>query len=216
MAGKPIAVIGAGGHGRVVMHALRSIGRQVVCLTDRLPKEFPDGVDGTLVTTDDRLLDRYRSDDVELAIGVGSVGPVGTGHVRRRIVERMATHGYTFPSVVHNSAWVADSAILGQGVQIHAGAVVQPGVIIEEFAIVNTGATVDHDCHLGAYVHAAPGATLSGDVVVAEGAHVGTGASVIQGIRVGAEAMVAAGAVVVRDVDAAERVAGVPARRFNQ
>ena len=210
---KPVAVIGAGGHGRVVLHALCSAGRHVIHLTDLEPQRFPEGIDGVPVCSDDELLRKFQPDEIELALGVGSVGPIAEDHIRRKIVDRMQSSGYEFPVFVHQAAWVAESVTLQQGVQIHAGAIVQPGSNIGAFGIINTGATIDHDCSLAEFVHVAPGAVLSGDVTIGEGTHVGAGATVIQGIHIGTESLIAAGAVVVRNVEDHCRVIGVPARR---
>jgi UDP-perosamine 4-acetyltransferase len=84
--------------------------------------------------------------------------------------------------------------------------------VVEDDAILNTGAIVDHDCRIGAHAHVGPGARLAGLVTVGEEAHVGIGAVAIERIGIGAGALVAAGAVVIRDVPAGARVAGVPAR----
>jgi UDP-perosamine 4-acetyltransferase len=79
-------------------------------------------------------------------------------------------------------------------------------------SILNTNASVDHDCLIANHVHIAPGATLSGGIRVGEGTLVGAGAVVIQSIEIGSQCVVAAGAVVIHDVAAYTRVAGVPAR----
>jgi acyl-[acyl carrier protein]--UDP-N-acetylglucosamine O-acyltransferase len=78
--------------------------------------------------------------------------------------------------------------------------------------IVNTGATVDHDCRLGDFVHVAPGAHLCGGVTVDEGALLGVGCAVAPGVRIGAWATVGAAAAVVADVPAGATVIGVPAQ----
>ena len=182
-------------------------------LTEKEPQDFPEGLDGCVVCSDDKLLADFSGDQINLALGVGSVSPVGSDHLRRRIVARLIQSGYKFPPVTHSSAWVADTAVIGRGAQIHAGAVVQPGAVIGDFAIVNTGATVDHDCRVGQFAHLAPGVTVSGDVEVGEGSHIGTGASVIQGVQIGREVMVAAGAVVVSNLEDYSVVMGVPARQ---
>ena len=78
--------------------------------------------------------------------------------------------------------------------------------------IVNTHASVDHGCRVGAFAHLAPAVTLGGDVIVGEGALVGVGASVGPARSIGAWATVGVGAAVVRDVAPGETVAGVPAR----
>lgn len=212
MTATQVAIIGCGGHARVVLHALRSTNVSVLTLTDLTPENFPHGLDGCPVIRDEELLERYPCDRVSLAYGVGSISAVGDAHPRRRIVDRFRRHGYSAATVVHAAAYVADGVLLDQGAQIHAGAVIQPGVSVGACAIVNTRASVDHDCCIGPFVHIAPGATLSGNVTVKEGAHVGTGASVIQGVTIGRCATVAAGACVVRDVADHSLVMGVPAR----
>ena len=78
--------------------------------------------------------------------------------------------------------------------------------------IVNTRASVDHGCQIGAFAHVAPGVALAGDVNVGEGAFIGIGAAVVPGRSIGAWATVGAGASVVRDVAAGTTVVGVPAR----
>jgi acetyltransferase-like isoleucine patch superfamily enzyme len=77
---------------------------------------------------------------------------------------------------------------------------------------VNTAASLDHDCVLGAFAHVAPGTHLAGSVVVGDGAFLGVGVSVIPGRRIGAWATVGAGAAVIHDVADRVTVVGVPAR----
>jgi acetyltransferase-like isoleucine patch superfamily enzyme len=80
---------------------------------------------------------------------------------------------------------------------------------------VNTGAVVEHDCHLEDHVHIATGARLGGGVTVREQSFIGMGASIRHGITIGARAIVGAGAVVVKDVCDGVTVVGVPAHRLN-
>ncbi len=91
----------------------------------------------------------------------------------------------SFETVIHPSAVIAPEVHIDDGVQVMAGAIVQPGSWLGENVIINTGARVDHDCTIDAHAHVAPGVTLSGNVHVGNGAHIGAGATVIQGIKVG-------------------------------
>jgi acetyltransferase-like isoleucine patch superfamily enzyme len=93
-----------------------------------------------------------------------------------------------------------------------AGAVVQPGAFIGRNVIVNTRASVDHDCCIQDHVHIAPGSTLCGNVTVGLGAMVGAGAVVIPGLTIGAGAMIGAAAAVCSDVPEKAVARGVPAR----
>ena len=158
------------------------------------------------------------SDDDLLALGpqgvmlVNGIGSTGRPAGRRTAFEKFKAAGFVFASVLHPSAVVASDAETGEGVQIMAGVVLQPGVRIGRNAIVNTGVIVDHDGNIGDHAHLAPGVCLAGSVTIGEGAHIGAGANVIQNIRVGGGAIVGAGAVVVSNIEAGMTVVGVPAR----
>ncbi|MCS7300843.1 MAG: acetyltransferase, partial [Fimbriimonadales bacterium] len=97
-----------------------------------------------------------------------------------------------------------------------AGVVVQPDARIGRHCIVNTAASVDHDCTIADFVHVAPGARLAGGVKVGEGVLLGVGCCVLPGIQIGAWSVVGAGAVVTEDVPDGVVVVGVPARAIRR
>ncbi len=205
---RPIVVYGGGGHGRVVIEALRAAGEftPVAVIDPALTGE----VDGVPVRGGGDAPAALRAAGVETAaIGVGSVGDPA---VRRRLQVAIVGAGFALPPVIHPRASIASTSSLSPGCFVAAGAVVGPGAALGDCAIVNSNAVVDHDCLLGAFVHIAPGAALSGGVVVGENAHVGTGAAVMQGVRIGAGAVVGAGAAVIADVPDGAVAVGVPAR----
>ena len=205
---KPVIIIGAGGHAKVLLDCLRLQGIKVIGALDKFPNPKNEGAELPIIG-DDSAISAYSSDAVELVNGLGSVGDTS---LRTDIFSKFKNQGYRFRQVIHPSATVAEDCILGEGVQILAGVVVNTGTRIAADSIVNTGAIVDHECNIGSHVHIAPGVTLSGGVQVGDYSHIGTGATVIQGITIGEKALVAAGAVVVHDVAARKKVLGVPAK----
>jgi sugar O-acyltransferase (sialic acid O-acetyltransferase NeuD family) len=209
--GEPIVGVGAGGHAKSVLEAIRSSGKfEVAALVDDDPSREGSHLLGFSVEAPGAL-ERLRADGVARAfVGVGGFGGAG----RRDVFERLVAAGFELPQIVHASAHVSPWARLGRGTQVLARAVVNAGAEIGDDVIVNTAAVVEHDCRVADHVHLAPGALLAGLAVIGEGAHVGLGAIVLEGIRIGSEAFVAAGAVVVRDVSDGVRVAGVPAREL--
>lgn len=203
----PVIILGGGGHAKVLLEVLLLRHREVLGYTS-LDGEAKT-VLGILRLGDDKVVLEYAPDKLRLVNGVGSIGSASS---RKRLFDRFQSKGYCFEDVIHPAAVMAADVRLGEGVQIMAGTVVQPGSRVGANAIVNTGAVVDHDCDIGAHVHVAPGAVLSGGVRIQDEAHVGTGAVIIQGLVIGAGSLVGAGAVVVRDVPPGVTVVGVPGK----
>jgi len=205
---RPIVIIGAGDHGRVVLELLRAAGEDPAGFVEPVPNE----------SAPDRVVDGLRViGDLHEELGWMTTAPLfvcALGDNRRRAdaFERCVSLGLEPVAAVHPTATILGGARIAPGATVCAAAVVGVAASVGPDAIVNTGATVDHDNRIGAHATVAPGAHLAGRVEVGEGAFVGIGASVIEGRSIGSWAFVAAGAVVIRDVPPATRVAGVPAR----
>ena len=171
------------------------------------------GVDSLLgipILGTDKDIRHYNRKKIELVNGIGSVG-VAT--LRRSVYEKFKAQGFHFRQVIHPSAVISRRAVLEEGVQVMAGAVINIGSRIGEDTIINTRSSVDHDCRIGKHVHIAPGVTLSGGVSVGDETLIGTGSSAIQGIRIGEGSLVGAGSVVIHDVSDHVVMYGVPAVR---
>ena len=92
------------------------------------------------------------------------------------------------------------------------GAIIQSCAKIGKHCIINTGASIDHECQIADFVHISPHSTLCGNVHVGEGSWIGAGSTVIPGVKIGRWAVVGAGAVIIKDVPDKAVVAGVPAK----
>lgn len=204
-----IAGIGAGGHAKCAIEALRSVFRfRVVALVDSDPALSGTTVLGCPVLGGDALA-ALRAQGVDHGfVGVGGIGDAGP---RRAAAALLREAGFRLPSIVHRSASIAASAQLSDGAQVLAGAVVGADALIGTDALVNAGAVVGHDVEVGACAHVASGSRIGGAVRIGDGAHVGAGAVVLQGRTIGPGAVVGAGAVVIEDVPPGARVVGVPA-----
>lgn len=211
MSGRPVIVVGAGGHGAVVADALLAEGRAVLGFVDASPQTANEPLSGLAILGSDDTLDPEGGYD--LANGIGGTGAGAGRGLRRSVQSRLEAQGFRFTGVRHPSAIVSPHAAVADSVQLLARCVVQAGARIEVGAIVNTGAIVEHGCRVGAFTHCATGAILCGDVEVGEGSHIGTGAVIRQGVRLEPGVVVGAGAVVLEAGAGEGMLIGVPARR---
>jgi len=78
--------------------------------------------------------------------------------------------------------------------------------------IINTRASIDHDCTIGNSVHIAPGSVLCGNVTVGEESFICAGATVIPNLVIGRNVTVGAGSTVIMDVPENLTVVGSPAK----
>ena len=103
-------------------------------------------------------------------------------------------------ALTHRVAYVASNATLGPGCHIVAHATVCAQARLERSVIMNTAASVDHQCQIGAGTHVGPRVHMAGRVEIGERAFVGAGAVFLPRLKIDDGAMIGAGAVVVRDV----------------
>lgn len=139
-----------------------------------------------------------------------SIGP-GFGKERVEIHELMKKNGLKPIVAIHETAFVAKNANILEGSQIYAKSAVCVDVHIKKACIINTSASVDHECVLEDGVTIGPGAHLAGLVRVEKYADIYTGAIVLPRILIGEGAIVGAGAVIRKDVPPYSVVVGNPA-----
>lgn len=169
---RPVAILGAGGHAHVVANVLRLLGRPILGMYG-LGEELPEAPKVN-----------------------------GIGGRRREIADKYGEFEDVWhPSAIIPAHWDDNESLrltlmIGTGTQIMAGAVIQPGVTLGHNVLINTSASVDHDCVIEDHVHIAPGARLCGGVTVMEGAFIGAGAIICPGQVIGPNAFIKAGSVI--------------------
>jgi UDP-perosamine 4-acetyltransferase len=204
---KPLILIGAGGHAKVVLDIIDSLGLHCIAVSSPEASNLEQWR-GLKLISDLQLSELYSPAQVDLVLGVGLIPGA---RLRQKLFKHFTQLGYQFRTLCHPTAWISPSARLGQGCQVMAGAIIQADAECADNVIINTRASIDHDTVIGAHSHIAPGAVLCGAVVVEDDVFVGAAATVLQSKRIGKGAVVAAGAVVISDVMSGAVVKGCPA-----
>lgn len=195
-----IAIIGAGGHAKVVASTLLAQGHKVIGFYDDNSQKWGESMLGIPIIGPVSDLTSAQCD--------GAIIGVGDNRIRKRLAEQMDLEWVT---VIHPFAWVHPDVLVGVGTIICAGSIVQPGAKIGAHVILNTKASVDHDCVVGDYVHISV-AHLAGAATADEGAFLALGCTVLPGLNIGAWAHLGAGSVATKNIPPGSIAAGSPAR----
>lgn len=205
-----LLILGAGGHGKVAADVAKSMHNwSDICFLDdneSIKSVISLPVIGKFNDAD-KFIDEY---DFFVAIG--------NNLTRMKLLADLKTKGASIATLVHFNS------ILGSDVEIGAGSVIMPGVIINSCSrigkgcIINTGASVDHDNIIEDYVHLSPGVRLAGTVHVCQGSWIGIGGVVnnnvkISGGNVSHPVIIEAGSVVVKDIVESGVYGDVPSNR---
>ncbi len=206
-------MLGGGGHAASLLDILASKGIQVKVIVAPAITFSPILHQGIQCFTHDDEVLNFASDEYLLINGIGSMP---NSSLREKVYSRFKSLGYQFATVIADSAYVSPQAKLAEGVQIMNRATVCYGVSIGANTIVNTAASIDHDCHIGAHVHMAPGVVMSGDVYVDDCVHIATGANVINGISIGRNSIIGVGANITKSLPTRSLAYGIRAKIVKQ
>jgi sugar O-acyltransferase (sialic acid O-acetyltransferase NeuD family) len=201
-----LAIVGAGGHGKVAADIAGLNGWANIHFYDDNP-----GVQGTSVQSCQVVggVDELKGACLSYE---GIFIAIGDNKTRRNHIELFSSEGANIVNLFHPTAVVSNYSRLGDAIIVMPGGVVNAGATIGSGTIINTNASVDHDCLIGQSVHISPGVSLGGGVKVGDCSWVGLNVSVKQNVVLGSGVVVGAGAAVVRDLPDNVVAVGVPAK----
>lgn len=140
---KSLLIIGGGGHGKVVKEIAEALGYTKISFLDDNNKEAI----GKIADSKD-FVEEYQ----EAFVGIGN------NKFRSELLARLEKEGYGIPMLIHPTAYVSKSAIIGNGTVVEPMAIVNANSIIGTGCIVSVGSIVDHDAVLEDCVHVNVGA----------------------------------------------------------
>ncbi|MGX8236981.1 acetyltransferase [Exiguobacterium undae] len=203
---KPIILIGNGGHAKVLTEILLKQNRRIIGFT--APNLQANNFNIPYLGTDSKI-ESFSSENIELVLALGSVNVT---NIRSYIFKKYKKKGYSFASVIHNSAIISSFSEMGEGVQIMAGSIIEAFSKISENTIVNTLSIINHDSIIGKHCHIAPGSNISGNVNIGDYSYIGSGATIIHNINIGENVLIGAGSVVLKSIKSNGKAYGVPAK----
>ena len=145
--------------------------------------------------------------------GIGAVTThIASPKFRLALLQRTKKAGMVMLNAIHPAAFIADTARMGVGNLIKAGAVVDSEVVIGDCCIIDNGVIIPHHNRIGNGCHLAPGVSMGGDCQIGDGTIIGIGATISARISIGNNVIIGVGAVIARDIPDNVIIEGMPAR----
>lgn len=150
---KNLLILGAGQYGMVVEELARSLGffDEIEFLDDNNPKAIGK-------------LNDYKQFADEYANAVVAIGNV---QLRLELITELEKAGFNVTTIIHNSAYISPSAIIGKGSVIEPLAVIQTGASVGIGSLISSGAIINHNAVIGEGCHIDCGTVVGARAVIA-------------------------------------------------
>lgn len=150
---KSLLIVGAGGHGKVVKEISEAFGyTNIEFLDDNSPEAIGKIADSKA------YVDQYS----EAFVGIGN------NKFRGELLTRLEQEGFKVPVLIHPTAYVSKSAVIGKGTVVEPKAIVNANSKVGCGCIISVGSIVDHDVVLEDCVHVNAGAICKAGSFVAK------------------------------------------------
>lgn len=202
---KPIFIIGAGGHSKVVRACIEDLGFKVHGYYDDRLEVGSFHLGTPVIGSISDLKDAKSHGFYVIAIG--------SNDVRQEIANEFDLNWKSF---IHPTAYVHHSVKIGQGTVILHESHVGPYSEIGDHCIINTKSIVEHDCEIEDFSHIAPGTVLGGSVSIGQGTLVGLNSTVLLNKKIGRNVIVGGNSVVTKDLASDKTYCGNPARELSK
>jgi len=202
---RPLIILGAGGHAVSVANVALSCGYKIQYFVDKKQK----GLDFLGCKVIGELAELENAESFAYAIAVGD-------NAVREVVytELVAVRpNLYFPPLVHSSAVISFFTDIGDGTVVMPNAVVGPNSKVGNFCLINTKASIDHDCVMLDYSSLAPGAVTGGKVTIGRRSAISIGATIKHGISIGDDSIVGANSYLNQDLISNQIAYGSPAKQ---
>lgn len=163
---KKLLILGAGEHGKVVREVALSITDNYLPRYSKVDflDDYADNAIGKI-----KDLENYVGVYEELFCGIGN------NSIRKKLLEKAEILGYEISILVHPTAYISSSAVIGKGTVVEPKAIVNTNSIIGKGSVISVGAIIDYDVLVGKYVHVNAGAICKAGSKIQESRKVNAG-----------------------------------------
>jgi sugar O-acyltransferase (sialic acid O-acetyltransferase NeuD family) len=197
MSKSKVLLIGAGGHAVSCIEIIEAENKNKIIGLIGTPKEVGKKLLGyEVIGSEKDFADLLRLTS-NLILGVGQIK---SPNLRIEIKDKFIKKGFNFKSVVSPTAQVSKYAVIGIGTVVMHKVVINAGVKIGDYSIINTGSIIEHDSKVGNFSHISTGVISNGETSIGNNTFVGSGTIIMEQIIIGNNCIVGMGQQVRHDL----------------
>ena len=206
----PIVFFGAGSQS-LVLHELLDSTRYKLCA---IFSDYPDDrTDLAPLIIGTEAIKAWVAGQPNVRCGFAVAMGGGLGVARCEKIALLKELGLTPITLVHHTAYVSLGVRAGDACQILAKSFCGVNTRLGAGSILNSSASVDHECILEEGVHVAPGSVILGRVRIGRNTFVGANSTILSDLTIAADVVLGAGSLVTRDILESGTYIGAPARK---
>jgi len=202
---RPLVIFGGGGHAVSVANIALSACYEIKNFVDKNREGL--NLLGYKVIGNLGELDNVDGFSFAIAVGDNSVRE----RIHRELVEAIPYPH--FPALIHSSAIISFYTEIGEGTVVMPNAVIGPNSKVGNFCIINTHASIDHDCVMYDYSSLAPAAVTGGAVTIGLRSAISIGAVIKHGLNIGEDCVLGANSYLDKDLPNNQVAYGTPAKK---
>jgi acetyltransferase EpsM len=213
---KKIIIFGRGGQAKVVLDCIKLIKtyKAIGFISDKkYDPSFSRQIKYLGSIQDlNKIIKRYNSKNLYGVIAIGD------NLKRKKILLKIKKidKSFKWTNVIHPSAIISPSTIIGLGNMILAGSVISTETKIYNHVSINTGSYIDHNNIFHNFSSTGPGVITGGNVTVSEQSFLGIGSVIKDKIFIGKNTVIGGKAFVRKNCKANSVYYGVPAKRIKK
>lgn len=194
-----IAVIGTGGHSRVISKIIKNKYKSNIHYFD--DKKFKSNM---LIEGNTNLLLKNIKEYKYVFIAIGD------NFIRKSYFTKFLKFEKKMLSLIDESAKIQKGVKLNKGTIVFPNVCINTNTKIGKGCIINTNAVIEHDCKIGNFTHISPSATVLGSVKIGSCSWVGANATILNNIEVKNNVIIGASTVVLKNISKNKKVVGNP------
>jgi sugar O-acyltransferase (sialic acid O-acetyltransferase NeuD family) len=201
-----LVIIGTGGHAVSVANIALASGHRINCFVDERKNNLKL-LNYKIISNIEQL---ENFEDFYYAIAVGD------NFIRENLFVEMSNKypNLNFPILIHPTATISLFVNIDKGTIVMPKSFIGPNSNVGKFCLINTQASIDHDCNMLDFSSLAPAVVTGGNVEIGIRSAISIGAVIKNNIKIGNDSVVGANSYLNIDLPNNKVSYGSPAKQI--